>query len=234
MKKENQKIMRSKWSLVAAVFVLGNSAASLANDGSLKSVESLKNENLSETALVRTATLRIEDAKALLGLGGRNPNVEGSSVKNSSVKVSSVDEGSQIHAGFVMSMDAGSRSALEQKISSIESERATLLGKLKMEESKEGMKLKQERRSLQMKRLNAGPAVNSQEVARSLFNSLIEESSIQTRTESELALFDDMNTLNVEYVVQNGTQIVASISLGGENLWSSTNNASQVALSANR
>jgi hypothetical protein len=229
MKKENQKIMRSKWSLVAAVFVLGNSAASLANDGSLKSVESLKNENLSETALVRTATLRIEDAKALLGLGGRKPNVE-----SSSVKISSVDEGSQIHAGFVMSMDAGSRSALEQKISSIESERATLLGKLKKEESQEGMKLKQERRNLQMKRLNAGPAVNSQEVARSLFNSLIEESSIQTRTESELALFDDMNTLNVEYVVQNGTQIVASISLGGENLWSSTNNASQVAMSANR
>lgn len=219
MKTENQMIKKVKMGMVISFFALAGAASAVANDGnSLKSVGNLNDESLSLSADLKRATLRVEDTKVMLGLSVRTPTMEdGSGVNNNESK-----------AGFVMNLSAKDVEKISSRIEQIEAERAELAKKLETEEKKQAAALKNERKKIQLARMNS-VAGESAEVSRNLFNSLIQESVIETKAQAELAMFDELNTINIEFFEINGSRVVANFSIAGETLWE-TSSSNLVAL----
>jgi hypothetical protein len=220
MKKNRFKKITKIFSSLAVAMMAANSMAGIQDGSHNKS--SFKDETLSLTSLSNDglsagegkAILGITDAKTFLGLNGLGANSQAVAQT----------------AGFTLEIPHEVKEVLKSQILKIEKDRSDLLVKLDAESESKKAAVRAERKALQMKRISNNNNANDVALGKSLFNNLISESSIETKIQQELNLFDETNTIALSFIEIGGTRHVQAIQIGMESIWKMNSSDKQWAM----
>jgi hypothetical protein len=222
MKKDLRKIAQDRMSTaVLSLMVLGFSAGAYAGgtskDGSPVAMNTFTANEIAatdgETKMTSGASgqalLTLEDLKTLLGTKARDP---------SSSNIRLAQEEPSGGNSFKMQVSRAEVRRLSTQIQKIETARNDLVAKLEKQRFEKRAKIRAKRRDIQSSRLGA-KAQTDNELAKSLYENILEESNIDARQTQALRKFDDDNSVRLDFIELNGTRQVESIRIGENKVW---------------
>lgn len=160
------------------------------------------------------ALLRIEDFKTLLEQELRDTSGEGLANQD--------DSQGLLH--FNLAIQKAEVQKLDSRVEALLQERQALEVSLTKEASSKKEDLKAKRRELQLQRLGSGPTVDSQ-LARSLFEYLLEENNLDASVSLGLEQFDSSHAFALDFVKIKGIRHVHTVYLDSRQVWSESNSS---------
>lgn len=168
------------------------------------------------------AMLAVDDLKVLLGLPSRIPS------SGESTDAPATNAGNSIDSyKFALKMDPSSKRTLSAKISHTEMERTKESAQAEKELSVEKEKLKKQRHSLQMRRIQT----DNQEIQKELFENLLAEANLKAKHQQKLAALAQKHAVTITFLEMNGEKVINSVEMAGMVLWSK--NAADVHVAKN-
>lgn len=172
-----------------------------------------RNESVVAASGPTRALLMVEDLKTLLGLGSRDPSSRTSSLEQ--------DAPAAQAAFFSINISQVEKGRLSRKIAQIENKRSILKQRLEKQLATKRAQLQVQRRELQVQRISTDNSRDT-ELAKRLFNSLIEEANLEATLTRELNDFDVSHKIQIEYLEDSGTRRVTILRMGSNTLWAAT------------
>lgn len=163
--------------------------------------------NVVELPLAGKAFLKAQDLKTLLEVHVSENILNG----NSSHQLGNV-------GSFSMGLSPEEINRLVSRIDHIGAERAKLESKLEKDLEAQLAALRLKRRDVQAKRITS-TGKEEQKLSKALYESVLEEANLSAQIKKQLEKFDNANLVSLDFVQNNGTRLVQSISLGKRTLW---------------